>query len=190
MLRLLLTLTLAALPAAAFAQPASPIDKGSVRLGGTISFTSQGGDLYEDGDGDRASTVLLNPSLGFFVSPGLSLGGEVLVQRQSQGDFSVTSLGIGPELAYFFGGPGSSAYPFVAVAALYTNTTIDEPGDDFSFGGFGVQLSGGATFMVARNVGLTAGAFYFTESLSADGQDGSVSGNTFGIEGGVTAFIF
>ena len=35
-----------------------------------------GGDLYEDSDENRATTIQTTPSISFFVTPGLALGGK------------------------------------------------------------------------------------------------------------------
>lgn len=160
------------------------IDKGSYLLGGTVSFSSEGGDdiLY---GGERVSTLTLNPSFAYFVTSGLALGADVLYSSASSGGASITSLGLGPNLAYFFGGPTSSAYPFISAGIAYTSTDVG-----VTLSGFGADVSGGVTFMVARNVGLTAEAFFQTSSLSADELDDSFGMNTFGLRGGVTAFIF
>lgn len=161
-----------------------PIDKGSYLLGGTVSFTSQGDD---DDDGERLTTLELNPSFAYFVTPGLALGADMFyVSREFIGRSS-TSTGIGPQLAYYFGGPTSKSYPFLAVGVSYTSMDFG-----VTYSGFGADLSGGMVFMVARNVGLTTEAFYQVLSLSADTDfgDDEFSTNAIGIRGGVTAFIF
>ena len=163
------------------------IDKGSYLLGGAVGFSSLGGDLY--GSDDRATTINVSPTFSYFVTPGLALGAEVSYARQSKGDFSLSTLGLGPNLAYYFGGPASTTYPFVSASALYTslNTDSDFGGGDAS--GFGFGLAGGLAHMLARNVALTGSLFYQTQSFSEDGED-SVSGNILGFQGGVTAFIY
>ena len=44
-----------------------PTDRGSVVLGGSISWSSLGGELYEDSDEERYTSILLNPVALFFV---------------------------------------------------------------------------------------------------------------------------
>jgi len=44
--------------------------------------------------------------------------------------------------------------------------------------------------MIARNVALTGNAFYMLENLKPKDADQSASGNTFGVEFGVAAFVF
>lgn len=170
------------------------IDQGSYRVGGSASFVSRGGDLYEGFDDERQNTLLLNPSTQLFVAPGLAIGADALINRTSQGDVTVTTLSAGPSLAYFFGGPESTAYPFVSASPLFSliRSEIDNEFDDFGFEatGFGAQFSGGVAFLLARNVAFTAEGFYLTESLKSEEADESASGNTFGVQLGVTAFVF
>ncbi len=161
-----------------------PIDQGSYLLGGTASFTSQGDD---DDDGERLTTFELSPSFSYFVTPGLAVGAEMFYISNEFLGRSSTSTGIGPQLAYFFGGPSSKSYPFVAAGVSYTSMKFST-----TYSGFSADLSGGMVFMVARNVGLTAEAFYRTLSLSGDNDfgDDDFSTNAIGIRGAVTAFIF
>lgn len=169
----------------AFAQEYA-IDKGSYLLGGAISFTSQGGDIAGDSD-ERLTTLTINPNFAYFVTPGLALGADVLYTSTSFSGNSNTSVGIGPQLSYFFGGPESSTYPFINAGVNYTSLDIGE-----TVSGFGADFGGGIVFMVARNVGLTVQAFYQFSNLSADTDFGEfdLDSNTFGVQGGVTAFIF
>lgn len=62
--------------------------------------------------------------------------------------------------------------------------------EESSANGFGGQFSGGAAFMLARNVALIGEAFYLIENLTPEEAENSVSGNTFGVRFGVAAFIF
>lgn len=164
------------------------IDQGSMVLDGSISFTNSGGDLYENANGDRSTEILLLPSLLYFVSPGLALGGELVVQRVSQGDFSATTLGVGPEVAYFFGDAESTVYPFVNASMSYVNTSSSGNGIDAS--GVGFDAGGGAAFMLTGTVAITGQVAYTFQNLSIDQTDESRSGNMFRIELGVAAFLF
>lgn len=172
------------------AQATYAIDKGAVVLDGSISFTSSGGDLYENTAGDRASSITAMPAVMYFVMPGLAVGGQLLLDYSKQGDVSATSLGVGPSVAYFFGGPDASVFPFVQGTFDYVHTKIDlGGGDDFSASGWGVTGAVGAAFMLTKTVALIGDAFYRIESAKPQGGD-SVKGNVFGISLGVGAFIF
>lgn len=162
------------------------IDRGSVVIGGTVSYTSQGGELFENTDGDRLNSLLLNPFALFFVTRGLGIGGDFFVQKASQGDQSVTTLGIGPSVAYFFGGPENTAFPFVSGGLEYAN--LSSTGFDAS--GFGFNFGAGVAFMVSRGVAVTTQASYEVLNLSVDQLDESFSGNGFGLRAGISAFLF
>lgn len=162
---------------AAFAQDTGfPIQRGNIMIGGNFEFSSEG---QEDVD-DRATVISVSPSLGYFIADGLMIGGSLSLNHASVGDNSFSSFGIGPEIAYFFGGPGARMYPYVGAGVAYIVGS-----DDFS--ALGGEVDAGVVFMVARNVGLNAEAFgAFT---STDVGDESATGNTFGVRGGVVAFI-
>ena len=67
-------------------------------VGGSASFTSTG---FGDDDDDRVTSILVNPSVHYFLIPRLALGGSLTLRRQSFGDDAVTALGLGPRAAYF-----------------------------------------------------------------------------------------
>lgn len=167
---------------AASAQPAYAIDKGSFLVGGTAGFQSQG---YEDVDG-RQTTITLNPTAGTFIVPGLAIGGEAIITRTSFDDLSSSTLGIGPFLAYFFGGPDSGTFPYFSGGVSYVSN--DTEGTTLS--GFGADVAAGVAIMLARNAAISLEGFAQFSSLSADGFEGSLGSNTFGARGGVSVFIY
>ena len=77
--------------------------KTEVVLGGSISWSSLGGELYEDSDEERYTSILLNPVALFFVAPGLAVDGDLYVENESQGNADATTIVVGPAVAYFFG---------------------------------------------------------------------------------------
>lgn len=153
------------------------IDKGSFLVSGSLNFSSSG-----SGRDDNRSTVLsINPDFSYFVTSGLAIGASASVSRFSSGDDSATSFGVGPRIAYYFGGPTSTLFPFVSAGVNYSDTE--------GLSALGADLAAGAVIMIARNVGLNGEAFYQTARFSRD--DGSeFSRNSFGIRGGVTVFVF
>lgn len=176
-------LFLAAVPLSA---QQGPIDRGSMILGGSVGFSSSGGDLYEDAEGERLNAILLNPQALFFVSSGLAVGGELLVERQTQGDFESTSLAVGPSVAYFFGDNESSAYPFIRGTVGYASvTTSGLDGSGFAFAG-----SAGVAFMLTRSVAITASGTYRLDNVSIDQFDDTYSGDIISLLIGVEAFVF
>jgi hypothetical protein len=104
-------------------EAATPISKGSIIIGGAVSFASQGGDLYANGD-DRQNTLSFMPNALFFVADNIAVGGQLNFTRAWQGDVSSTQFGIGPTAGYFLD-VDSSIYPYGAVGLSYQNLSID-----------------------------------------------------------------
>lgn len=173
-------------PSPVAAQAEYPSDRGSFVLGGSISWTNAGGELYENANEDRYNAVLLNPRALYFVAPGLALGGDLYVQSASQGDFESTTIAVGPAAAYFFGGAESTVYPFLAASVGYASmSSSGADGSGMTFGG-----SAGAAFMLSQAVALTLSGNYRIENISIDQADQSFSGNVFGLQIGVEAFLY
>ena len=172
---------LVVIPMLVFAQSNYPIDEGSIILGGTISFQSLGGeDLRGD---DRISIFSINPQFFYFLAPNISIGGIINYQSVSRGDYSDSVIGIGPTIAYFIGDENNKTYPFMGISYIYTS-------DEDSFTKNDVRLMGGFAQMIAKNVAINGDVFYLIESQIPEDDDDSASGNTFGVEFGVTVFIF
>ncbi len=167
------------LSGAALAQKQYPVDKGSIQLSGSASFTSQG---YETSDNDL-TTVQLNTVAGYFIIPNLLAGANLAFIHQSIGDESSTLFGIGPKVAYYFGEADSQIYPYLTGSFLYFSLS-----DAYTETAF--FIGGGAVFMAAEHIGFTAEAGYQFESYSPKGGGDSVSGHTFGISFGLAAFLF
>ena len=184
MRRSILSLALVLFPAALAAQ-GGPIDPGSIVLGGSVSFTSSGGDLYENAEGDRATTITINPRALFFVMRGLAVGGDVLISTSSQGDFDSTTLGIGPAAYYFFGGPNARIYPFIGASVGYAKVSVE----DFDGSGLVYGPTAGVAFLLSESVALTTAATYRMENVSIDEIDEDVDGNVFSIDVGIQAFM-
>ena len=190
-------LLLLVLPEAAQAQPYA-VDHGSWIVGGSASFTSQGGN-----DGDRTTSVLLNPSAQFFVLPGLAVGGTLSLSYTSDDLFSTTGLGIGSAVSYYFGRGERTVYPFVSASLSISDFSFKADGDqvgsniDVSTTGTTFDLSGGVTLMVAKNIGLTGEIFYLQQNLRSTGDEGSeiffgtdFDVDMFGLRLGIAAFVF
>ena len=174
-----------AIPASASGQTYAT-DRGAVVLGGSVRWSSSGGDLYENNEGDRYNSVLVNPRVLYFVAPGLGIGGNLYVESESQGDFNATTIAVGPAAAYFFGGPDSSALPYISGFLGYGKTTTSGwDGSGLSFG-----AGAGLAFLLSPSVALTAGAWYRLDNTTVDQLDQSFGGNTMALEIGVEAFLF
>jgi hypothetical protein len=181
-----------------------PIDPGVFGLDGTVSFRSQGGDIYSV-EGDRQTTAAIEPGGFYFIAPGVAVGGQLRLARSSQDGGTSTTLGIGPTALYYFGEPDAEVLPFVGanLLLLRQSTTVDlgsidlgpgiEPIDlgeeESTVTGLAFDIQAGFTYMLARNVGVTTAAFFLYERAGSDNVE-TQTGNTVGVQVGITAFVF
>lgn len=170
-------------PAAAYAQQHAT-DQGSIQLSGSASFTSSG----EDDEDDRITAINLNPRLAYFIRPGLSVGAEVLLARQSRGDNSITAFGIGPAATYYFGAADARTKPYVTGNVQWQKTSNES--DTFESDATVTSYGAGAglLFLLSQSVGITSELFYRSTSVEFDA--GEAGSDTFGLAIGVAAFIF
>ena len=168
------------MPTCLLSQKSYTVDQGSILLGGTAGFSSQGGDIIGN---DRLTTITINPSLLYFVAPNVGIGGTINLLNMSHSGNSSTLFGIGPKVAYYFGDQNKTTFPFIAGSFIYNSASDSYTETDF-------QFSGGFTSMLNKYVGITGEAFYMIESRKSEGSDKTYSGNTFGIQLGIAVFIF
>ena len=188
------TLTLIFVFGSAFAQSYHP-DKGSKIITGEFSFSSGGGDLYKNSDGDRLTTIELDPCISYFLTPGLALGGNFLLLRVSQGDMGETAWGIGPRLMYFIGGNKSistgkgTTYPFLDAAFIYIKSSSKGASYELSSSRIRIKLGGGIFHMLSDSVGLFGEVAYNIDRVKPEDGD-SESGNQFNIVAGFAFFLY
>jgi len=167
----------------------SPIDKGSINIGGTFSIQSSGGDLYESSKGDRQTTAIFTTGNRYFILPSIAVGGDIMYLRTSQSDVSATQFGIGPALSYFFDVKSDKIYPYVGVGLLYYNYSVDLGQWDTSTTGFDFRFGGGLAYMLGKNLALVVELNYHLQSLKPEEGD-SQSGNILAFTVGFAAFLF
>jgi outer membrane protein W len=160
------------------------VDKGSLLIDGSITFSSAGGDLNEE-NGKKLTSMTFNPTLGYFFIPNLGTALEGLYASESQGDSKTTVIGIGPKVAYYFGNAESKQFPFIGVGILYVKSN-----NHIKQSQVNINLAVGTTMMVAKNVGITGKIFYTRENYKPEDADESIKGYTIGLGVGVSTFIF
>lgn len=148
------------------------IDRGSLLIGGTAGFSSTGGDF----DDERTSILIIHPSVQYFVTRGLSFGGDISIQRVDRGGDARTNYGVGPSAMYFWGGAERTVYPYVSGGVRYVRS-----GDSDAFG---YQAAGGAIVMLMDAVGLN-GSLYYQQT-----EGDEFSTDSFGLALGIAAFVF
>jgi hypothetical protein len=122
----------------------------------------------------------------FFIVPGLSIGGNMILTSASVGDYSATEFAIGPKAAYFFGDPDGNLFPFFGASFLYNKYSSDS---DNEYSQTSFQFSGGFAYMIVSHISLTGEALFKFTNNDPDGFD-SYSSNTFGVLFGIAAFIY
>jgi hypothetical protein len=157
-----------ALASAPLAAQSHAIDRGSMILSGGAQFS---GHEYDDDDG-WSTFAFLNPSVQYFVTRGLALGGQLSAGRSSGGGNTYYTIGIGPAASYYFGAPEETLHPFVS-ASLFSTRSDGESTSTY-------QGSVGLMKLISPSVGLDASLFY----------TGIGRGKTVGVGLGFSAFTF
>ncbi len=177
-------------------------DQGSMELAGSIAFTKSSGDLYENADGDGSTSFAINPAVGYFVIPGLEIGGQLLIAKESQGDNSSSQFGIGPGFTYYIGGAQKKTmYPFLTATFMITSTTHKSTYSEImlakaagtsesKYSGTSIELGGGVLKMLSKAVGLNVQVTYAMNGSKHEDADEATKGNELSIWAGISAFIF
>jgi hypothetical protein len=174
---------LMAIPATAVQMRTAATSKGASLVSGMLSFSSQGGDLYSWED-DRLTTIAIVPSYFYFVAPGMGIGGDISYNRMSQGDHSLTNLGIGPKIGYFIDS-GSPSIPYIAGGINYLSIGDEddsESGWRFKFGG-GVLIRQG-------HLAVAIEADYFMDRFTFEEADKATTGNAIIVAVGLAGFLY
>lgn len=179
----------------------SPIQKGSVQIGGTADISR----TEPAGGGSALTIVEAFPRAGYFVARGLALNlngrlrktwAEDQPSAKNQGS---SEWGLGPGISYYVSTRSPKFYPFISGRALYNKSSSHAeliPSGTKVESGVTTKVwlgSVGALYMLADHVGLTSEAFYQRNDNTARNSpstEASSKSNTFGIQWGITAFIY
>ncbi len=190
---LLVTIQLLALSASA---QKSPIDEGSMIVEGSAYFATQSGKAYQDAEGNGISTISVSPQLGYFVSPSLMIGGHLDYSSTSQGDLSGSGFGFGPTIGYFFyldrgkTEIKGSIYPYIVGMFAYASSRTEVGHTTYKSNSTSFGAKSGIMCMLSEAVALDLGLKFVSSSQEPIGGGESVSGTTFMISTGVTAFLW
>lgn len=136
------------------------VDKGATFISGVASFTSQGGELFEDYDGNNASTFNLSPNVNFFVAKNFFIGGGLEFAHEKQGDYTSNNIGLGPQIGYAFGNENSTAFPYFDVGLRYYGMSVDYGSGNSEGSGTDIFLGAGIVIPVKSHLGITFEAGY------------------------------
>ena len=177
-----LMLLLALTPRPARAQVPA-LSRGSLIVGGSAAV-----DITDTGDSDNITSIALTPHVEGFVKDGLAVGGDVLLGRSSQGDASVTTIGIGPVVAYYFGDEGTT-HPFVRGGVRWVHASSDFSAGSSSQSTTGLHASAGLLLLLSDAVGVEA-ALYWEHNRYKPESGSTFNSNRYGLNAGISAFVF
>lgn len=182
MKKLIAIFSMLVLTSAIFAQ--SPISKGSLTLGGNISYYDQ---TLDDTDASQ-SVFNFNPQIGYFFADNLYTAVSISYLHYSSGGTSLDQIGIGPAFRYYF--EAGKIKPFLGGSYTYfesTNNTSDDKTTSSEF-----KLSGGADFFVSRGLAIEGSINYsfIDNNYSSSDYENNLSMKKFEIAIGVNYFIF
>jgi hypothetical protein len=163
--------------------------KGSIQLGGSFSFSMQSGDYYENSEGDGATSFSIRPDIGYFVADGVEVGGLLGFNSYSQGDYSSSTLSIGPFVNYYFPlelGPG---HPYATLGYLYQSRSSDDGTNDTTSSFTSLKIGVGYDYPLNEHVSLYGLLDYNMDTWTPDGGDG-VDGTDIGLFVGFKFFHF
>jgi hypothetical protein len=160
-------------------------------ISGAVEFSSSSGDLYENENGDALTTISFIPSADYFVVPNVFVGGMISYSSASQGDFSMSALGIGPEVGYALGKAESKVFPFAKIGFQYLSNSWDSGDGTEKETGSDVTIAIGVIFPVKQHIGITPQLSYHIQSLKGDWEGAeSVSGNILSVGVGITGLVY
>ncbi len=172
-----------------------PIDQGSMIIEGGGYLQVSGGDRYKIGE-DNQLTMLFMPSIGYFVVPGLMIGAQFQLEIFSAGDYSATTIGFGPTLAYFFNMDSDSKkikgalYPYMKAFFLYSQYSWDYPYGDGTNKLLTIGGQSGFMYMISKSVAADLNVLFKIDTFDDEGDSITESGTVFQIGFGFTAFVW
>ena len=186
----------------------SPVQRGSIQLGGTAAFTR----ARDIGNDNGWVTLELQPRLGYFVVKGLAVSANLryrVIWNDDQAtvrDQRFTDWGIGPGLTYFFATKSPRVFPFISgrtlfVRSFHTADLYSSPGDETPSVPDNEtrtrtrnwQGSAGIMYMAVKHVGLTGEIFYQRSKVTVGVDTPNESANEaelYGVQWGIAAFVF
>lgn len=166
------------------------VGKGAVIISGTGSFSSSGGELFEDYENNRLTNIALTPGVNYFVGKNFFFGGSVELSIQSQGDYSSTATGIGPQIGYAFGNETSRSFPFIFTGYRYYNLSYEEGDNAENASGTDFIVGLGMIIPVREHIGFMFESGYHIINLKDSENNDSFGGNMFYIGIGISGLLY
>ena len=182
---ILLTTLIVFVVTAAIIAADSPINAGSITLGGMITYQAGIGEYK------RLSIISIYPEFGIFIGSGLLLGSSFIYEQQfgrTSYRFCYAISGFGPMIGIYHNitpsrpKVGGSVYHYFKVSINYLNmkNSRGEHSENTN-----LSLGSGFNFMLAKAVALDAGAIFTLDRTNAVFQAQNIP-----IGLGISAFIY
>ena len=183
-LRGVLMASVTLLAAQSVAAQSSATDRGSFLVAGSASFSSN----RTAGDDDRLTVLNVNPTIQYFVAPGVAVGASLGLGRASADNVTSTTIGIGPILTLYFNQVSPTVLPFISAEFNVSQTLIETQITDNDVTNTGIQGAAGLLLLLSNSVGINAQLFY--RHLNVSAGDSDLDGNSYGLAFGISAFVF
>lgn len=158
--------------------------KGAYTLGGNISYSS----YSEEGDSENQNYFNFSPNVGYFFIDQFYTGIQLSYTYLSSGDYSSNTIGIGPEIRYYF--ILEKLNPFLGIGYSYNKSTSGDDDNENTNSTF--TLSGGADYFVTDYFAIEGSIRYsfITYKFSSNNYSSKQNANQFVIGFGAKYFIF
>ena len=144
-------------------------------------------------DGPTINTLAFTPSVGYFISDNIALGGEVnFTSITNKGTYKETSsiFSIMPSVTYYFSN-NKTVMPYLGGAVGFA-TKKDKVEDVTKSGdGFAWKLKGGVAYFLTESIALDFGVRYAQHSFNYtyNNNDFKQVLNSFGVNAGLSVFF-
>lgn len=159
-------------------------EPGSWLLGGSVSYSSVGGDELDD----RVNTLMVAPSAVWFFAPCFGVGVQTEVARVTQGDaVDVHHAYIGKALYVF--PTGASVRPVVGAGGGFIRLSTNDQDQDESVNGYTMRFAGGIFLFLNEHYALSAELNYDYSKLMIS-EDNDPATNQFVFAVGFSGFVY
>jgi hypothetical protein len=156
---------------------------------GSVSAMNQGGDFFEDTQGNNIKTLNFTSSINHFITKNFFLGGSLEFSSESQGYYTSKGVGVGPQIGCAFGDSQSEAFPFFDVGLQYYKMNIDK-GYPRQFTGSDLTFGFGLIIQIQSHIGLILQGGYQMLSLKDKDLNKKYSGDVVSLGIGIAGLIF
>ncbi len=175
-----LIFTLATFAAFTVAKAQETSEGGFIRGEGFVTGTFG---LESSKTGESKTTAFeVAPSVGFFVSPNIAVGGRVgfssLKEEEGSDELTTSGFSAGIFGRYYFT-PASKFSLFGELAVEYATANVDNGFDEIDVNGFGVQLAPAVSYFLNKNFAIEASWGVLNYNTAKPDFDGAESTDQF-----------